>query len=109
MLLGLHMGATEDFSMHPVHAHINLVGWASLGLMGGYYTLDRAAVGRLAWVNFVFSGLGAVVLPTGIFLIGTGHGTQGGLTAMTGGMLALIGMVTFLVSVLGGWRRTSDA
>jgi len=105
MLLGMHMGATQDFTMHPVHAHINLVGWASLALMGGYYALDRAAVGRIAWINFVFSGLGAIILPAGIFLVASGHGGQGETAAMVGGMLALIGMASFLVSVLGGWRR----
>lgn len=105
MLLGMHMGATQDFTMHPVHAHINLVGWASLALMGIYYALDRGAVGRLAWINFVFSGLGAVVLPTGIFLVGSGHTAAGETTAMLGGMLALIGMICFLLAVLGGWRR----
>ena len=105
MLLGMHMGATQDFTMHPVHAHINLVGWASLALMGGYYALDRAAVGRIAWINFVFSGLGAIILPAGIFLVASGHGAQGETAAMVGGMLALIGMASFLVSVLGGWRR----
>ena len=105
MLLGMHMGATQDYTMHPVHAHINLVGWASLALMGGYYALDRAAVGRIAWINFVFSGLGAIILPAGIFLVASGHGGQGETAAMVGGMLALIGMASFLVSVLGGWRR----
>ena len=106
MLLGMHMGATQDFTMHPVHAHINLVGWASLALMGGYYALDRAAVGRIAWINFVFSGLGAIILPAGIFLVASGHGGQGETAAMVGGMLALIGMASFLVAVLGGWRRS---
>ena len=105
MLLGMHMGASQDFTMHPVHAHINLVGWATLALMGGYYALDRAAVGKLSWINFVFSGLGAVVLPVGIFLVASGHTAPGEMAAMLGGMLALIGMITFLLSVLGGWRR----
>jgi hypothetical protein len=109
MLLGMRMGATQDFTMHPVHAHLNLVGWASLALMGTYYTLDRAAVGRLAWVNFVFSGLGAIVLPLGIFMVASGHPNPGETIAMLGGMLALVGIALFLLAVLGGWRRTSDA
>lgn len=106
MLLGMAMGATQDFTLHPVHAHLNLVGWASLALMGGYYSLDRAAVGRLAWFNLVFSGLGAVVLPAGIFLVASGHTAPGETAAMLGGLLALIGMASFLVAVLGGWRRS---
>ena len=31
--LGVVMGIRHDFSLAPVHAHINLVGWASLRLV----------------------------------------------------------------------------
>ena len=34
MGMGVYMGATKDFSMHPVHAHINLLGWTLLGISG---------------------------------------------------------------------------
>ena len=34
MALGAYMGATNDFTYRPVHAHINLLGWASLCLTG---------------------------------------------------------------------------
>jgi len=34
MGLGVYMGAAKDFSMHPVHAHINLLGWTLLGISG---------------------------------------------------------------------------
>lgn len=34
MSLGVYMGAAKDFSMHPVHAHINLLGWTLLGISG---------------------------------------------------------------------------
>ena len=36
MSLGMFMGATEDFTLAPVHAHINLLGWATLALMGTF-------------------------------------------------------------------------
>ena len=32
--MGLYMGIVETFTLHPVHAHLNLLGWASLGLAG---------------------------------------------------------------------------
>ncbi len=32
--LGLFMAASHDHSMFPVHAHLNLLGWVSLGLLG---------------------------------------------------------------------------
>ena len=41
--LGLAMGMTEKFTLMPVHAHVNLLGWASLALCGVIYTLYPAA------------------------------------------------------------------
>ena len=35
--LGIVMGAREDFQLVPVHAHLNLAGWASLALFGLTY------------------------------------------------------------------------
>ena len=34
MGMGVYMGATKDFSLRPVHAHVNLLGWTLLGLSG---------------------------------------------------------------------------
>ena len=34
MSMGVYMGATKDFSVRPVHAHVNLLGWTLLGLSG---------------------------------------------------------------------------
>jgi hypothetical protein len=105
MMAGLHMGASQDFRLQPAHAHINVVGWLSMAVMGSFYALDRGAPRRLSWVNFALSGLGAVVLPLGIALVVLGNEKTGGMTAMVGGLLSLLGMATFLIVILGGWRR----
>ena len=34
MGLGVYMGASMDFGLHPLHAHINLLGWTLLALSG---------------------------------------------------------------------------
>jgi len=34
MGLGVYMGATKDFSLHPVHAHVNLLGWTLFAISG---------------------------------------------------------------------------
>jgi hypothetical protein len=53
MVLGEYMGANNDFLYSPVHAHINLVGWVTLGLCGTFYTLMRDTYSpRLAWITF---------------------------------------------------------
>jgi hypothetical protein len=51
--LGLHMAASHDHGMMPVHAHLNLLGWVSLSLFGLYYrALPEAAATCLARVHF---------------------------------------------------------
>lgn len=51
--LGLHMAASHDHSMHPVHAHLNLLGWVTMALFGLFYrSWPGAAASRLAKVQF---------------------------------------------------------
>ncbi len=35
--LGIYMGVNENFALHPVHAHVNLLGWVSMALIGLIY------------------------------------------------------------------------
>ena len=37
ILLGIGMGISNNHILTPVHAHLNLLGWASMGLMGLLY------------------------------------------------------------------------
>ena len=32
--LGVVMGATNNFTLRPVHVHLNLLGWVSMALIG---------------------------------------------------------------------------
>ena len=51
--LGIFMAASNDHSMFPVHAHLNLLGWVSLSLFGLYYRAwPAAAQTTLAKVHF---------------------------------------------------------
>ena len=51
--LGLYMSATNDFAWHPVHAHLNLLGWVTLALFGLFYrSHPHAAAGKLATAHF---------------------------------------------------------
>ena len=45
--LGLYMAASNDHSMRPVHAHLNLLGWVTLALFGLFYRFVPAAAGTL--------------------------------------------------------------
>jgi hypothetical protein len=47
---GIAMAMSQDHSVAPAHAHINLLGWVSLFLIGIYYRLHPAldATGSLS-------------------------------------------------------------
>ncbi len=51
--LGIAMGASENFTLRPVHAHLNLLGWTTLALAGLIYTVfPKAGESRLARIHF---------------------------------------------------------
>lgn len=63
MSLGVWMGANQDFVLRPVHAHINLLGFASMMLFGLFYrAFPAAARGWLPLVHFTLSVVGFLIL-----------------------------------------------
>ena len=51
--IGIMMGASQDFRLRPVHAHINLLGWATMALAGLVYSVyAEAGQSRLATIHF---------------------------------------------------------
>ena len=60
MIWGVIMASSNDHSMMPAHAHLNLMGWATLALMGTFYALSGRQ-DRLGWANYWTSTLPVVV------------------------------------------------
>ena len=57
--LGIYMGASGDHVLIPVHAHINLLGWVSLAVIGLIYRqFPVAGSNRLAAVQFWLHNVG---------------------------------------------------
>lgn len=51
--LGIVMAASKDHRLSAVHAHLNLLGWASMALFGLFYRAVPAAAGtKLAGAHF---------------------------------------------------------
>jgi cbb3-type cytochrome oxidase subunit 1 len=95
--LGISMGASEDFQLTPVHAHLNLVGWASLAVFGLVYrAYPKLAERRLALFHFIFSATSAVLLPIGIGLAVLR--SQSGL-AIAASLLWVLGVLLFLLQL----------
>ncbi|MFI4964750.1 MAG: hypothetical protein ACHP9T_05210 [Caulobacterales bacterium] len=106
MVWGAYMGSKQDFTMAPAHAHLNLVGWASLALMGTFYALTGKG-GRLGWLNFALSTAAVLVMvPFLTALLGGKPQAESGVIA--GSVLAILGMLTFLFVVLSTWREAQS-
>lgn len=105
MVWGAIMGASEDFALAPAHAHLNLVGWTTLALMGTFYALSGRA-GRLGWINFGLSAAAvAVMIPSLALYLAGDKAAHAGVIAGT--ILAILGMASFLVVVLTCWAGQS--
>lgn len=107
MVWGIIMGKSEDFTLMPAHAHLNLVGWATMGLMGTFYALSGRS-GRLGWLNFGLSTTGVVVMipSLAVYLSGNKPAEAG---VIAGSVIAFLGMLTFLTVVLTTWRTAAAA
>lgn len=98
--LGVYMGATEVFVLAPVHAHLLLLGWATMALAGVIYHLyPAAATTRLASIHFWAHNL---LLPVFMFLLAlllTGMQSVGPLLGI-GSILMLVTLIVFAANVL---------
>lgn len=72
--LGIMMGASENFTMRPVHAHINLLGWATMALAGLIYSVyPQAGLSRLAKVHFWLNNVSLPVMAISLAFVLTGE------------------------------------
>ena len=94
------MGISGKFGLAPVHAHLLLLGWASLALAGVVYHLyPAAATTRLATLHFWLHNLGLPVFMAGLAAMLTG--TEAALPVTAGGAtVVLVGLALFALNVL---------
>jgi hypothetical protein len=101
--LGVHMGKSGDHSLFPVHAHINLLGWVSMALIGIiYHFFPVAGASRLATVQFWLYNAMFVVMMGALALYLKGNQGMGPVLGITS-MVLLATIVTFAGNVL--WKR----
>jgi cbb3-type cytochrome oxidase subunit 1 len=95
MAMGIGMAASQDHSIMPAHAHLNLLGWVSLFLFGIYYerrpTLDAS---RLATIQVWLWSAGTVVLTIAVAAIHLGY-TAADPVAGLASLLVLAAMLLF--------------
>lgn len=99
-LLGLIMGISQQFTLAPVHAHLGLLGWASLALAGVIYHLyPAAATTLLARIHFWLHNLGLPVFMIALGLVLSGN--QGALPIVAAGATTVLAaLILFAANVL---------
>jgi hypothetical protein len=98
VVLGITMAGSHEFQLLPVHAHVNLVGWASLALFGlTYRSYPELKTGKLALLHLVFGASGAILLPIGIYFAVV---KQSETLATVSSLLWLAAVVLFAVQAL---------
>jgi cbb3-type cytochrome oxidase subunit 1 len=104
--LGIAMGASENFTLRPVHAHINLLGWATMALAGlTYAVFPQAARSVLAMVHFWLANISLPLMAISLALMLTG--TKQALPALVvSELLAALGIVVFAVNLFWNVRGT---
>ncbi len=92
--MGIYMGIAHDFSLAPVHAHMNLVGWASLALFGVTYKLYPELQERWpAKLHFTLAAPAAILFPVGIYM-SINHDQP--LLAIAASLVWAVGVLLFL-------------
>lgn len=101
--LGVFMGLSGDHRLMAVHAHLNLLGWVTLTLIGViYHYFPRAATSRLASLQFWLHNLTLPVMMGALALVILGT-PQAGPVLGSSAVVMLLAVLLFAANVL--WRR----
>lgn len=100
IILGILMGVNQDFRLAHMHAHLNLLGWVSFFIFGGYYALfPQTAEGVLPKLHYGLCLAGLLIFLTGLVTIGLDMEIRLEICAALGSMLILAGFLIFAVIV----------
>lgn len=97
--MGIAMGASENFVLRPVHAHVNLLGWATLALSGLIYSVfPQAGQSRLAQVHFWLLNLSLPVMMGALTMLMLGNKSVIPVLAMAE-IVAALAVLAFVVNI----------
>jgi len=105
MLAGIAMGISQNFTLAPAHAHLNLIGGVLLFLFGLYYrVIPQAGSTALAKVQGWLHIAGAILFPAGVAVVLT-KGPAFEVAPIAGALTVVAATTLFAVIVF----RTSRA
>lgn len=110
---GLAMGATKNHATYSAHAHLNLLGWLSLAMMGTFYaTVGQGVSNKVKAVNFALTNFGVLLMIPGLFMyLGeAGPPAVFGPMISVGSMLVAAGFLVFgVTAILSLFRGSANA
>ncbi|MDB5765111.1 MAG: cytochrome-c oxidase [Herminiimonas sp.] len=105
--MGIAMGASENFTLRPVHAHVNLLGWATLALSGLVYSMfPHVGENRLARIHFWLLNLSlpVMMLALSVLLIGNYRAV---IPVLAGAeLVAALSVILFAVNIFLNLKKT---
>lgn len=95
MSLGVWMGKEENFTLAPVHAHLNLLGFVAMFLYGFFYrTFPAVAAGILPKIHFGLAVLGVLLMLPSLTMLLLGNTAYVPLL-LAGEACSVLGMLIF--------------
>lgn len=93
--IGITMAIGRDHSVMGAHAHINLLGWVTSAIFGGYYALNPAkAAGRLPMIHYAVYTTGVVIMVVALYLLLSGNAAMEPFVA-AGSLITFAGVLIF--------------
>jgi hypothetical protein len=100
MMWGMHMGESEDFTMMPAHAHLNLLGWVTMAIYGTFYAFTHAGLKpKLAWTNFILAAIGVAAMIPSLALYLPAHDAKYIPGIIVGEIATVLSLLVFMISV----------
>lgn len=102
MIWGTYMGVSQEFTARDAHAHLNLLGWVTLSLMGTFYALSGPARPKLlSWINFCLSVAGVVLFVPFLVIVSRGEPSPPFFAmGSIGVLMVILGMASFITAIV---------
>jgi len=104
-LMGMGMSISEDYTLSPVHAHINLLGWVSMALGGiVYHLFPNAAASKLGKWHFWLHMIGIPIMMAGLAaMLLTGDKAMIPIVSV-GSVMVVAGVILFMINAFNHVR-----
>jgi hypothetical protein len=102
------MAISGDHAVFPAHAHINLLGWVTSAIFGGYYALNpQKAQRRIAMVHYAVYTVGLLIMMPALYLmLRAGNEALEPIVAV-GSLIVALGVLIFAVVIFSAETEKS--